>query len=428
MSGRKLAILALILVVLGLMAYLSRETPATKATVESTSGTELFENLDVNRVERIEIQADGQTNIIARKDGTWLVGNLFDYPADRAKIVEQLRGLKFLKIGQPILGGEKILEEVGLGNDKRVVRFLDGEGSELATLNIGKARTPSKNDQPPGPGNFGGGIPDGRYVSTGGDKVILIGDSLSTWAGAADSWVKKQILSVTGTDISTITVSSNDVSYTLNFEGNETRLSDLAEDEELDAPGVQRALSYLSFTSVADPALSDEETGMNSAVTYQAKTTDGIIHRVLIGGAPKNEENSRYARVGVSFEAPAPPTREDAEALVPSEQEPEPAVDGEGTAEEPENPAKSRDELIQEKLDELTAAHQRKSDETRGKVDELAQLKGWTFVLSKYSAESIAMGRDQLVEKIEEEEADENASEGPAAVPTPPIPPDNISQ
>lgn len=408
MSGRKLVILALILVVLGFAAYLPRRPSETQRGDAPVSGDELFANLDVNAIASVEINTDGKTSTISKKDDTWVVGSLYDYPADRSKIVEQLRGLKFLKIGQPVRGGDKMLDEFELGEDSDSIRFIDSAGTELATLRIGKARTPKKTGQPPsGPAGFGGGMPDGRYISTDGSNVILIDDALSTWVGSDDGWVKKQLLSVTGTDITTVTVSSNDTAYSLNFESGEAKLGDLAEDEKLDtgdAGRVRGALNYLSFDSIADPALSDEDTGMGNPITYRAKEKSGIVYELKIGGTPADSDDKRYARVVVSSGALPPPTQEDAEALVPSQ--PEPA---EGSGDASETPTKPREELVQEELDRLLAEHQRKADETLQKVEELAGLGSWTYLLTKYSAESISMGREQLVEKIEEEEEAEAA-------------------
>jgi hypothetical protein len=410
MSGRKLAILALIFVVLGFAAYLPRRPSETQRGDTPVSGDELFANLDVNAIASVEINADGKTSTISKKDDTWIVGSLYDYPADRSKIVEQLRGLKFLKIGQTVRGGDKMLDEFGLGEDSDSIRFIDSAGTELAALRIGKARTPKKTGQPPsGPAGFGG-MPDGRYISTDGSNVILIDDSLSTWVGSDDGWVKKQLLSVTGTDITTVTVSSNDTAYSLNFESGEAKLGDLAEDEKLDtgdAGRVRGALNYLSFDSIADPALSDENTGMGNPITYRAKEKSGIVYELKIGGTPADSDDKRYAQVAVSYGALPPPTREDAEALVPSQ--PEPA---EGSGDDAsETPTKPREELVQEELDRLLAEHQRKADESLKKVEELAGLGGWTYLLTKYSAESISMGREQLVEKIEEEEEEEAEAE-----------------
>jgi len=411
MSGRKLAILALILVVLGLGAYLSRKPSETQRSDSPGNGDKLFANLDVNAIALVEIKAGGSTNTISKKEDTWVIGSLFDYPADRSKIVEQLRGLKFLKIGQPMLGGDKILDEFELGENCDIIRFFDAGGTELAALRIGKARIPKTKGQPPaGPAGFGG-MPDGRYISTDGSNVILIDDSLTTWVGDDDGWVQKQLLSVNGTDITTVTVSSNDTSYTLNFEGSETTLADLAEDEKLDtgdAGRVQRALSYLSFESIADPALSDEDAGMGNPVTYRATGKDGIVHDLRIGGSPADGGDTRYARIEVVYNPPSPPTTEDAEALVPSEAEPVEAT-GEGT-EQPETPTIPREELVQKKLDQLLAEHQGKVDEAEKKVEDLARLRDWTFLLSKYSADSIALGRGQLVEKVEEETEDSGES------------------
>jgi hypothetical protein len=63
--------------------------------------------------------------------------------------------------------------------------------------------------------------------------------------------------------------------------------------------GVESALDNLRFVDLADPALSDAQTGMATGHTFTVTTTDGTIYAARIGAAAPNRSD-RYLRIAVS--------------------------------------------------------------------------------------------------------------------------------
>ncbi len=409
MPVRKLLILAIALAVLGAAAYLTRKPAKKVHTGGPKEGDEVLAGFDVNAVRAIEIVTPDATNGLERKEDTWTVASLFGYPADYQKLSDNLRKLALMKVGQVVPGGGDLLSEFGLDDQAKTLRLKGADGTELGTLSIGSTRESKRG----GGGQFGA-FPDGQYISAGDGNVLIVTDVMTAWTEKPADWIKKQLLSVPRDDVVTATVSSNGASYTLNFdEGGTTTLEGIGEDEELDSGNAGRirgALNYMSCQSVADPSLEDTETGMDNPVTYAARGKHGTRYSLQIGGKDPGDENSRFARISVSYEEPAPPTRAEAEALVPEEVEPAAGAEAPAEGAEPAEAGPTRDERIQTKLDELVAEHNRKVEETRGKAEEFAFLGDWTYLIPTYSAGSLTLSRGEIAKTKEEEEEATEAS------------------
>jgi hypothetical protein len=318
MTPRKLLILTGTLVVLGLVAYWSSRPPRPQATEGLRTGDRLLADLDLNAIAAITIASSNQTAELARKDGIWVASTLHDYPVDFDKLRGQLTAFPDLKVGQVVRGGESMLEELGLGDGRTTVSFRDGNGGVLAELRLGDARTTRQDAQ------FGG-MPDGHYVRVGDGPVAVVAESQSAWTADAAAWIQKQLLQITGTTIRRVTVTHPDAQYSIAFPaGGSGEVDGLAEGETTNTGNVgrlQRALSYLSCQTVADPGLPAETTGMDTPIVYTAADDDGVTYTAMVGAETTND--GRYVRFDITCEEPAPPTRADAEALVPDEVEPD---------------------------------------------------------------------------------------------------------
>ncbi len=402
MSGRKLFILTIVLIVLGLGAYLSQQGTGPKGDTGAQPGDKIFADLDLNAIRQITVASADATNVLKRKDNRWVAANLYDYPADFDKLRGQLTTLPDIKIGQLVRGDKDMLHEFGLGDAASTVTFAGVDGAELAALSIGETRT----RQAPEMAAYGGGFPDGQYIRVGDGPVALVTQNLSAWSTDPSAWIQKKLLQVTSSDIVAITVAITGGTYTVNFpNGGTGTLPDLAEGQTMNAGNagrLQRALNYLNCDSVADPSRTD--TGLDAPTTYTAIAKNGLVYQVDLGEAAGN---SRYARLSVSFDQPATPTQEDAAALVPEEAENETPLE----------------ERIQQKLDELVTAHTSQLEAAKQQVDEFAHLKDWTYLLPSYAAGSMSLDRAELVEepKAEETPTAETPPAAPASVTTEPV-------
>ena len=182
------------------------------------NGKPVCPKLDVSSVARIEI---GDRLVLAAGDDGWRAESQYGYPADRAKIAENLLSLAELKVGQAVRGRE-------LGDTVAVI-LKDSAGREIERLLLGDRHR-------------------GRYVGFEGGTV-LVSDTLDAFDGDLRDWC-------------------------------DTRIKDFD----------------VSFTGLADPALSAEETGVSTgfvhSVTAKVGTNDVVRVARLGGSAP--DGNGRY--------------------------------------------------------------------------------------------------------------------------------------
>lgn len=165
MTSKTMASLAAVAVVLGLAAYFTGGGGANRAP--SLVGARIVGDFDVEKVASVEV---GDKVKLAAGDGGWTVTTMQDYPADRAKIAENLMKLQELKVGQ-VVRGKKLAEKTPV-----VVR--DASGGELASVMLGERHE-----------KWG----YGRYVEYKGEAV-LTGESLDAFGDDPKRWCETKIV------------------------------------------------------------------------------------------------------------------------------------------------------------------------------------------------------------------------------------------
>jgi hypothetical protein len=288
MKKAKLFGLVLAAVVLGLLAsWTGRSRQPQKP---GQLGKPVLPGLSINAIGRIEIAQQSKTVTLANTDEGWVVPSLYNYPADVARIRENLLALRDLKIGA-VQRGARIDS-----TNATLVDLQDERGKPLASIRLGDVRT-RPNSQ------YGWDIPDGRSVAANAnDTVYLVKESLSAFEPDAKSWVNTEVLNVQASDVARVVLSGPDGAATLDRSSGALTLTGLAEGESCDASkvsGVASALGYLRFSDLADPALTDAQTGVATGHTFTVTTTDGTIYAARIGAAAP-DRSDRYLRIAVS--------------------------------------------------------------------------------------------------------------------------------
>jgi hypothetical protein len=414
MKGKTLVILvAVLLAVAGLSVLRARRQPAPVRGGPRGGGTALVA-FDVNAVAAIEVRSGGRTATVVRADGPWAVPSLFGYPADYDKVVESLRKLAEAKVGQVVPGGTDFLADFGLlaptsaggTNEAGTLTFRDAAGKPLGVVQLGRSRMP-RSDSPYG------GYPDGQYVRVGDGPVLLLAQAPGDFPAEGENWVKKQLASVSSTDATLVSAEVSNSAYRLTVKGYDDFALDgkLAADEELDKDNARRAagaLSYLSFSAVADPAKPDAELGLEKPAVFALEARDGFAYRVLLGGKPEGRDG-RHARFSVEYRKPAAPAAPPAPAA---------GADTNAAAQ-----AKADHERDLKKWQDDTAAAEKRL------AEEKARFGKWTYVVSDYAAESMLLPRERLVKKIEKKpeppaatNAAPSAAEAPATNAAAPAP------
>ncbi len=375
----------------GLGVYLRR---AQMGRPDPRTGGNLI-GFDINEVAAFRIRSGTNTLAVARKGGRWELESLYGYPADRARIAERLMDLADLKIGQVIPGGESELAEFGLDEaGASTVEFLTADGRRLARLALGKSR------QGPGGGPFGG-FPDGQYVRVDDGPVAVLGRNLYGFGVEPRDWIQTDLLNITPGKGDAVEVATAEGAYRLRVEeGGKYTLEGLSDTEKLDegmARRVAGALQYLTFTTVADPAQSDEALGFTHPARYIYRKADGFVYAVTLGGA--QDGGGRYARIAVAYESPVA-TSAEAEAKAKESAESKPGTDKtseSSSADTPPakdagaTPAPSPEDKAKENAERAAKDHER--------------LSRWTYVLSSWAAESMTLPRARLIQPPKPEEA-----------------------
>ena len=139
----------------------------SRPTGSKLNGKAIFPKLAISEVARIEL---GDKLKISGGDGGWKVETYHNYPADHAKLTENLLKLSELKVGQ-VARGKKL-------ENPDVLSLKDSSGKVVASLPIGEKHA-----------KWG----HGRYASFQGETV-LVSDSLDAFADGGKAWVETKIV------------------------------------------------------------------------------------------------------------------------------------------------------------------------------------------------------------------------------------------
>lgn len=292
MTNKKLISMGAIAIVLGGMAYItsSRNKVATPTLV----GQPVIKNLSLSEVKQVEISGEKPITLTSGDNG-WVISSLYNFPADITKIRENLLKLTDLKIGHVATG--KSLDSPTLVD-------LQGEGGRsITTVRLGEKHFRENAANPMA--QFGSSsYPDGRYISAGNnDDVYLVNDTMDPFDGDPRNWCDTKITSIQATDIKAIHMTSDD--DTMQFDRTDGKLTmrGLGEKEEFDSSKswtVEGALGHLNFNNIADPALTNEEIGINTGAVYTVMLNSGEVYTAKIGNQLP-DTSDRYLRINASF-------------------------------------------------------------------------------------------------------------------------------
>jgi len=370
MSGKTMVILAVVAVVFGALAvWTSRDESGFDNT---SAGENLLPGIDINSIDRIEIESAGEIVTVTRSDSGWVIPSRFNYPANFKKVRDLLLKLEEITIGQVISVNETQKEEMKLLPALATrLRLLAGDDT-LVELLLGDTRQRKVTTTQL---TAYGGVPGGRFVSVdAGETVCLTADALREVTPQPKQWLEEQILNVPESDVTSIEMldsSGTSVKLSRGEDGSLT-LPDLAEDEEFDTSksySVKSALGYLRFNDIADPALADTDLGLTQPGIFEATTSKGHVYTVKIGASPTNSAD-RYVRLSVAYNPPA-------------------SDDEEGD-----------DDKAEEKIAKRAAAEKEAMD-----LNE--KLAKWTYVIPSYKVEAMQKKREDLLKKKEEENESE---------------------
>ncbi len=165
MTTKNLVVLVGAAAVLGGAAWCL--SSGSKPSGAKLNGKAIFPKIEMSEVARVEL---GDKLKLASSDKGWVVETYHNYPADHAKLAENLLKLTELKVGQVTRG--KKLESTD------ALTLKNAAGKELASLQLGEKHA-----------KWG----HGRYATFAGETV-LVSDSLDAFGADGKSWVDTKIV------------------------------------------------------------------------------------------------------------------------------------------------------------------------------------------------------------------------------------------
>ncbi|MBU4201334.1 MAG: DUF4340 domain-containing protein [Verrucomicrobia bacterium] len=403
MKLKTFVILIVLAVLLGGMAYWTVQNKT--AAMPPVIGSKVLPPFPLNEVSKILILSSGTNITVAKTQGIWTVASRFNYPAKFATIVESLRELSDLKVGQAMAVTESELGQFSLlapapnvtsnaiGQTGTLLQLLNEKNQMLASLLIGKHfmhQAPA--GAPANPMMGMGAYPDGQYVRTGKDQVFLVAKTLDRLTDNAKSWMDDEFINVPAQDIVEMTVTGPDcipIILRRAKDDDPLILDGLRADEGTADPAkisqLSGGLNYLGFDDIAAPTLTAKETGLDRAIVIKARTRKGRLYTLSIGNTLTNDTFDRYMQVSVAYEPPAAAQTATNKAETSS-------------AETKSDPADA-----QKKKDEETKIFTEQTQALNSK------LSPWIYVLKSYRAESLLVKRDDLIKKPEPPRKDEAA-------------------
>ncbi|HEV8541618.1 MAG TPA: DUF4340 domain-containing protein [Verrucomicrobiae bacterium] len=398
-----LVVLGLVVGGLGLYFYGKNKESFTQSSFQT--GQKVLSNFPLNDIAQVRIKAPtNEVNLVRGAEG-WTVKERWNYPANFSEISEFLRKAWELKPVQDVPVGKSQYGRLDLLNPTEnqgtnagtLVEFKGTNAATLKSIVLGKKATKESAGGGPFGGGGGGEYPVGRYVMVPENppKVWLVNETFSSIETKPEQWLNKdffKIEKVKAVSVDYPEKPTNSWSVVRETETGDWKLADAKPDENFDhtkASGLNYALSSPSFNDVAAPELNTEQAGLAKPTVAKLETFEGFTYTVDVG-AKTNEDNS-FLKVKVT-------------GNFPSQRTP-------GKDEKPED---------KEKLDK---EFKDKTEKLNEKLKNEQKLEKWTYLVSKWTVDSLLKERkDFMTEKKEEKKPETSAtSPKPVDLSAPPI-------
>ena len=387
MKTQQLAILVAVGLALGGAGlYVRNQQSAGYRQSSAQLGGALLQGVDASTLTGLRItQGTNQLNIL-KSGNDWTVKERGGYAANFGSIQDFVRKLVDLKATQPIQVGPSrlpILELVAPDKGPGVlVELLGADGKASRSVLLGKKHTKGgQDDGGGGLGGMGGAWPIGRYVMVDNkiETVTLVNEPLANAEPKPDQWLEKEWFKVEQPVSVTIThpEATNSFSLTRTNEFSEWTLVGATAEEKVDTAKTGVFSSLLSSPSFDDVIVDAQPAalGLDQPVQAKIRTSNGWTYTVKIG---KAQEGDRY------------PVQFVTEAQLLTQR----------------NPAKDEKKEETEKFNKDFAENLKKQqtklagEQARGR---------WTYLVSKWTIDSILKKRSELMVDPKKDAAPDNA-------------------
>ena len=139
MKTKQLLILGVIFVILAIVVIVT-ENPFGKSEYEKKIETAapLFPSFDKEQVVKIEITATGETTMLSKQNGDWVVASMDNYPADSEGVTELLSKVAAFKNTQRVSNNPEKQPEFEVDSTGVEAKLMGANDKVLAHLFVGK--------------------------------------------------------------------------------------------------------------------------------------------------------------------------------------------------------------------------------------------------------------------------------------------------
>jgi Domain of unknown function (DUF4340) len=193
---------------------------------------------DVVAVDRIQIEDDSNSMVLAKQGEEWVLPEQDDFPADQQNVLRLLDKLAAMKKGWPVATTSGASRRFKVADDEFESKLtLFANNDTLGQLVIGNSP----------------GFRKVHVRNVDDEEVFAV--AFNTWEASADldDWIDKNILTFSAEDLLHVEMSN----FVLHREDDELRLVDLADQEEVNRQETQILTNSLSGLRV--DSLLDEE-------------------------------------------------------------------------------------------------------------------------------------------------------------------------
>lgn len=269
MSDKKLTILGIIATVMVFLATLQSRY-ANKQSFVPAGNFYLIQGLDTAKIASIMLGIGDSQTILVRRGQAFLVANKDDYPADIGKINTLISSCLDLKAAEFVTDNPANHNDLGVTAEKAryVVEFIDKDSQPITGLVVS------------------GPDPELRKTFarlSSSDEVYSLLENPWFFSTAMD-YIDKTIIRIQRDDISSVTVTSSDGTYTLERKGDDQIvLENMPEGKQFKRNDHEQVFSALTNLQIIDVK---KETSQSSELefdtTYLCRLKDSTVYTLAI--------------------------------------------------------------------------------------------------------------------------------------------------
>ncbi|UCF42937.1 MAG: DUF4340 domain-containing protein [Planctomycetota bacterium] len=350
MTNRKLTILSIVAVVTVVWAVVQSRI-SNRPRTEADKPRYLIQGLDPADVGSIVLSSTENTVTLKRTGGHFVVLDKDNYPADASQINELITSCLDIKTDELYTDDPENHKALGVTEDdaRSAVKFFKPDSSLLTGVVIGKPKQQGR----------------GTYVRLASSNKVY-GTEQAPWIrDQAMDYIEPELISLEHDDIESVTVTSDNESYTLKAEEGGVVLENPPEDKTPkrgDIGRVFNALKDIRFDDVQKKTAADD---LSFDGQFVCRLKDSTVYTIDI--AQKNDKT--YVACHVEFTDTTPVTKD------------------KGVESEEQLKEKEAKLLARDKANEFSAKHS-----------------GWVYEIADYKAENLTKQLSELLEEKQEHE------------------------